>query len=288
MIEGDIRDEQRLHEVFGEHRYDAVIHFAALKAVGESCADPLTYFENNISGTISLLRAMRSASVPMMVFSSSATVYGTAHSMPVREDAPLGTTNPYGRTKLVMEQLISDLCEAHPDFKAAILRYFNPIGAHPSGRIGEDPRGIPNNLMPYVTQVAVGRREKLSVFGSDYSTRDGTGVRDYIHVVDLAEAHVAALETMARERRNLTINLGTGRGYTVLELVQAFEAASGRRVPLELVARRPGDVAELWADPALARELIGWSARYDIQRMCEDSWRWQNQNPNGFQDDRGV
>lgn len=282
VIEGDIRDAQRLRAVFATQRYDAVIHFAALKSVGESCADPLAYFENNISGTITLLQQMRQASVNRIVFSSSATVYGTSETVPVREDAPLGTTNPYGRTKLVMEQLIGDVCEAHPDFNAALLRYFNPIGAHPSGRIGEDPRGTPNNLMPYITQVAVGRREKLSVFGSDYPTRDGTGVRDYIHVVDLADAHVAALETMADTRANLTLNLGTGRGYSVLELVAAFEAASGRKVPLQLVDRRPGDVAELWADPALASETIGWTAKYDIDRMCIDAWRWQSQNVDGY------
>ncbi len=281
-VEADIRDETRLRRAFADHRFDAVIHFAALKSVGESCADPLSYFDNNIAGTIVLLKAMREAGVGQLVFSSSATVYGDAESVPVREDSPLGATNPYGRTKLVMEQLIGDVCRAHPEFNASILRYFNPAGAHPSGRIGEDPRGVPNNLMPYVAQVAAGRRKKLSVFGSDYPTPDGTGVRDFIHVMDLAEAHVAALETMARDRANLTLNLGTGRGHSVLELVAAFEAASGRKVPLSLAPRRPGDVGELWADPTLARVVLGWSAKRDLQCMCKDSWRWQSENPSGY------
>lgn len=281
-IEGDVRDEARLRAIFQDRRFDAVIHFAALKAVGESCAQPLAYFDNNISGTISLLKAMRAAEVPALVFSSSATVYGDATAVPVREDAALSTTNPYGRTKLVMEQLIGDIAAAHSDFNTALLRYFNPVGAHPSGLIGEDPRGTPNNLMPYVTQVAIGRREKLSVFGSDYPTRDGTGVRDYIHVCDLAEAHVLALERLGAEGGNLVLNLGTGQGYSVLELVQAFIAASGRDVPVELVGRRPGDVAELWADPALAIRTLNWKAKHDLHRMCEDAWRWQSKNPDGY------
>lgn len=281
-VEADIRDETRLRRAFADHRFDAVIHFAALKSVGESCADPLSYFDNNIAGTIVLLKAMREAGVGQLVFSSSATVYGDAESVPVREDSPLGATNPYGRTKLVMEQLIGDVCRAHPEFNASILRYFNPAGAHPSGRIGEDPRGVPNNLMPYVAQVAAGRREKLSVFGSDYPTPDGTGVRDFIHVMDLAEAHVAALETMARDRANLTLNLGTGRGHSVLELVAAFERASGRSIPLSMVPRRPGDVAELWADPTLAQTTLGWRARYSLAEMCEHAWLWQSGNVQGY------
>jgi len=282
VVEGDVRDERAMTALLQEQDIHAVMHFAALKAVGESCSDPLSYFENNISGTISLLRAMRTAQVNRLVFSSSATVYGNADKMPVREDASLSSANPYGRTKLVMEQLITDLCTAHPEFQAAILRYFNPIGAHQSGRIGEDPTGVPNNVMPYITQVAVGRRERLHVFGSDYPTRDGTGVRDYIHVVDLAEAHALALEAMGDGSGSLTLNLGTGRGYSVLELVSAFTEATGQQVPLELVGRREGDVAELWADPSLAATLLGWRSRFDLRRMCEDAWRWQSNNPQGY------
>jgi UDP-glucose 4-epimerase len=282
VVHGDIRAKDAMASLLKGQAFDAVMHFAALKAVGESCAAPLAYFENNISGTISLLHAMRAAKIDKLVFSSSATVYGSAENMPVREDAPLQSTNPYGRTKLVMEQLIGDICIAHPEFTAAILRYFNPIGAHASGRIGEDPAGAPNNLMPYITQVAVGRRERLQVFGSDYPTRDGTGVRDYIHVVDLADAHVLTLEKMAGGSGSLTLNLGTGRGYSVLELVHAFTEVTGQEIPLEVVDRRPGDVAELWADPALANSLLGWHARLDVRRMCEDAWRWQSSNPRGY------
>jgi len=263
---------------------DAVLHFAALKAVGESCIDPLRYFENNISGTITLLQSMVSTGVSRLVFSSSATVYGDPECVPVTEDAPLRVTNPYGRSKLVMEELIGDLCVARPDFRASLLRYFNPVGAHPSGRIGEDPTGIPNNLMPYITQVAVGSRAQLNVFGGDYPTRDGTGVRDYIHVVDLAEAHVSALQRLLNPDADPCeiFNLGTGHGYSVLELVRAFETASGRSVPYEIVARRPGDVAEAWADPSRARQLLGWQARLGLAEMCADSWRWQSLNPKGF------
>ena len=279
---GDIRDAAFMAAVLQRHAVDAVIHFAALKAVGESCEHPLRYFDNNISGTIRLLEVMREQGVETLVFSSSATVYGQPDSCPIREDAPLRVTNPYGRTKLVMEQLINDVCTAHPQFHAAILRYFNPVGAHASGLIGEDPAGIPNNLMPYVCQVAVGRRQQLSVFGNDYPTPDGTGVRDYIHVVDLARAHVAALDYLLQEKQNLTVNLGTGRGISVLELVRAFERASGRTVPVEIAPRRPGDVAECYADPSLAHELLGWQAEYAVDRMCADAWRWQAQNPEGF------
>ncbi len=279
---GDIRDAEFMTAVFQRHKIDAVIHFAALKAVGESCEQPLNYFENNISGTITLLQVMQQQGVNGLVFSSSATVYGQPESCPIREDAALGITNPYGRTKLVMEQLITDVCTAHPQFKAVILRYFNPVGAHVSGLIGEDPAGIPNNLMPFICQVAVGKREQLNVFGNDYPTSDGTGVRDYIHVVDLARAHVAALDYLLRENQNLTVNLGTGRGVSVLELVQAFEQASGRSVPVNIAPRRPGDVAECYADPALANRLLGWQAEYDVERMCVDAWRWQAQNPEGF------
>ncbi|PWV57713.1 UDP-glucose 4-epimerase GalE [Plasticicumulans acidivorans] len=278
----DIRDEAALGELFSRHAIDAVIHFAALKAVGESCSQPLRYFENNIAGTISLLKVMRASECGALVFSSSATVYGDPDGCPIREDAPLRTTNPYGRTKLVMEQLIEDVCTAHADFKAMVLRYFNPVGAHSSGLIGEDPLGIPNNLMPFVAQVAVGRRPRLSVFGGDYPTPDGTGVRDYIHVVDLARAHAAALEYLLREKCSLTVNLGTGCGISVLEMVRAFAAASGRDVPYDIVARRPGDVSECYADPALAQRLLGWKAELGVEAMCEDVWRWQSNNPNGY------
>ncbi len=278
----DIRDRAGLDRVFAAAPFDAVVHFAALKAVGESCERPLDYFENNIGGTITLLQAMKGAGVRRLVFSSSATVYGDPDSVPVREDAPLRTTNPYGRTKLVMEQLIGDLCEADPAFRAVNLRYFNPVGAHPSGLMGEDPGGVPNNLMPYVCQVAVGRREKLSVFGGDWPTVDGTGVRDYIHVMDLAHAHADALDFLMREDRSATLNLGTGRGVSVLELVRAFANASGREVAYEIVGRRSGDVAEVYADPSLAGELLGWKARFDVDAMCRDAWRWQSMNPNGY------
>ncbi len=278
----DLRDKSALMGLFSQQSFDAVVHFAALKAVGESCEKPLAYFDNNISGTITLLQAMRAAGVGRLVFSSSATVYGDPESVPVREDAPLGVTNPYGRTKLVAEQLIDDLCQFDPGFRAVNLRYFNPVGAHPSGLMGEDPLGPPNNLMPYICQVAVGRRERLSVFGGDYPTVDGTGVRDYIHVVDLARAHVDALEYLMRGEPALTVNLGTGRGVSVLELVRAFESASGRSVPYDIVARRPGDVAEVYADPTLAQQALGWRAELDIDAMCRDAWRWQSMNPEGY------
>jgi UDP-glucose 4-epimerase len=283
LAECDIRDCERVSRVLADSRADAVVHFAALKSVGESVANPLSYFDNNIGGTMSLLRAMRRQGVRDLIFSSSATVYGADARMPVDEDAALAPCNPYGRSKLVMEQLIGDICAAQPDFGAVVLRYFNPAGAHPSGMIGEDPRGTPDNLMPYVAQVAVGRRERLSVFGGDWPTRDGTGVRDYLHVMDLARAHVAALEVLARGRRGATtINLGTGRGTTVLELVSTFAQASGRPIPYEVVGRRPGDAAEMWAAPLRAGELLGWRAEHDLQRMCEDTWRWQSMNPQGY------
>lgn len=279
----DLRSKSAVARLFARHRFDAVMHFAALKAVGESCIKPLAYFENNISGTINLLQAMQDAGVQRLVFSSSATVYGDPESVPVDEHARLDVTSPYGRTKLVMEQLINDLCRACGSFHAANLRYFNPIGAHPSGLIGEDPAGIPNNLMPYVCQVAAGRRSKLSIFGGDYPTPDGTGVRDYIHVADLASAHVDALAYLMHRDDSLTVNLGTGRGVSVLELVHAFEKASGCCIPYEIVERRPGDVAQVYADPSLAHRLLGWRARFDIDAMCRDAWRWQSMNPNGYE-----
>jgi len=277
FIHGDVRNPEHLIRALGGNT-DAVIHFAALKAVGESCKKPLDYFDNNINGTIALLQAMHRAGVMKLVFSSSATVYGNPDAVPVTEDAPLRVTNPYGRTKLVMEDLIRDCCQAHAGMSAVLLRYFNPIGAHPSGRMGEEPVGTPNNLMPYIAQVAVGRRERLQVFGGDYPTPDGTGVRDYIHVMDLAQAHVRALEFSCRQTGARAINVGTGRGYSVLELVRTFEQVSGKAVPYQIVDRRPGDVAELWAAPGLAEELLGWRATKDLRAMCGDMWRWQSRN----------
>lgn len=278
----DIRDAEALKRIFNDYPIEAVVHFAALKAVGESWEQPLQYFDNNIAGTITLLQVMRSAGIGKLVFSSSATVYGNPEACPVNENAPLRVTNPYGRTKLVMEQLIEDVCAAHLDFQSVILRYFNPVGAHESGLIGEDPSGIPSNLMPYVCQVAVGRREYLQVFGGDYPTRDGTGVRDFIHVVDLARAHVAAVSHLLNMPGNLTVNLGTGSGYSVLELVQAFERVSGRSVPYRIVGRRAGDIAECYADPSLAEKSLEWKAEFGLDRMCADAWRWQSMYPRGY------
>lgn len=280
--EGDIRDVDGLRALFAAHRIEAVIHFAGLKAVGESVEQPLTYYDNNVNGTLCLLQAMRQAGVRRLVFSSSATVYGDPHRVPIREDFPLQATNPYGRSKLMVEEMLRDLQRAEADWQIAILRYFNPVGAHPSGLIGENPNGIPNNLMPFVAQVAVGKRAQLSVFGNDYPTPDGTGVRDYIHVVDLAQGHLAALAALARSGQSLTVNLGTGQGYSVLDMVRAFEAASGRPVPYQIVARRAGDIATCYADPQLAGELLGWQARRGISEMCADAWRWQSMNPDGL------
>lgn len=278
----DVRDTAALAALFAGQRFDAVIHFAALKAVGESCKRPLAYFDNNISGTISLLRAMREAGVGRLVFSSSATVYGEPQTVPIDEDAPLSSTNPYGRTKLVMEQLIGDVCAADPGLRAISLRYFNPVGAHPSGLIGEAPSGVPNNLMPYICQVATGMRERLQIFGGDWPTVDGTGVRDYIHIMDLARAHAHALEALEDVRGHLPLNLGTGRGISVLQLLRAFEAASGRDIPYRIVDRRAGDVAEVYADPARAERLLGWRTELDVDAMCRDAWRWQSANPDGY------
>lgn len=278
----DVCDAAAMDEIFGRYRPAAVVHFAAYKAVGESVSQPLAYYRNNLGGLVNTCEVMKRHGCLRMVFSSSATVYGAAEQLPLREDTPTSATNPYGATKLMGEQILRDVGVSDPAWQTACLRYFNPVGAHESGRIGEDPRGTPNNLMPYVAQVAVGRREKLSVFGGDYATPDGTGVRDYIHVTDLAEGHVAALRRLLTQPGSLTVNLGTGQGYSVLDLVRAYEAASGRSVPYEIVARRPGDVAACWADPALARETLGWQARLDLARMCEDSWRWQHLNPHGF------
>lgn len=280
----DVRDYDAMHAVISRHHVDAVIHFAALKAVGESSERPLEYYDTNVAGTISLLRAMVATGCQRLVFSSSCTVYGVPESNPVTEAARLAPVNPYGRTKLAGEQVIGDVRAAHPELEAAVLRYFNPVGAHPSGRIGEDPAGVPDNLMPFICQVAVGARDHLSIFGGDYPTPDGTGIRDYVHVMDVAEAHVAALDYMHASGGGMTANIGTGRGYSVLELVSAFERASGRRIPYEITARRPGDIAAAYADASLASELMGWSAARDLDAMCRDAWRWQSTNPNGYAD----
>jgi UDP-glucose 4-epimerase len=278
----DVCDRVALQRIFAHHAPAAVVHFAARKAVGESVARPLAYYANNLGGLINLCEVMQAAGCRHLVFSSSATVYGVPERLPIAEDAALSATNPYGQTKLMGETLLRDLAASDPRWKVATLRYFNPVGAHASGLIGEDPRGTPNNLMPYVAQVAVGRREQLQVFGDDYDTADGTGVRDYIHVCDLAEGHVAALRQLLDAGQSLTVNLGTGRGYSVLEVVRAYARASGREIPFAVVPRRPGDVAACYADPALAAQLLGWRATLDLDRMCADSWRWQQMNPHGF------
>ncbi|MBE0566248.1 MAG: UDP-glucose 4-epimerase GalE [Krumholzibacteria bacterium] len=278
----DVRHREALGGVFARHDFDAVIHFAGLKAVGESVQVPLRYYENNVTGTLTLLEVMVEHGVRSIVFSSSATVYGDPARVPITEEFPLTATNPYGRTKLFIEKILHDLCEADPAWRAVLLRYFNPVGAHPSARIGEDPRGLPNNLMPYVMQVAVGRLPELQVFGDDYPTPDGTGVRDYIHVVDLAAGHVAAIGRLENLPGCTPINLGTGRGYSVLEMVAAAEAASGRKVPYKVVGRRPGDIATCYADPSFAARVLGWKADRGIAEMCADHWRWQDANPEGF------
>ena len=282
FVQADIRDPARLDAVFAQHKIDAAIHFAGLKAVGESVEKPLMYYDNNVGGTVVLLEAMQRAKVHNLIFSSSATVYGDPASTPIREDFPLSATNAYGRSKLMIEEILGDLHRAEPHWRIARLRYFNPVGAHESGLIGEDPRGIPNNLMPYVTQVAVGRLQKLRVFGGDWPTVDGSGVRDYIHVMDLAEGHVAALRYLLGHEGMLTVNLGTGQGYSVLQMVQAFGKSIGRDLPYEIVARRPGDIAECWADPAAAKALLGWSAKRGLDTICADAWRWQQGNPEGY------
>jgi len=284
LVRADIRDAAALAALLGSRRFDAVIHFAGLKAVGESVAQPLDYYDNNVAGTVTLLRAMAAGGVRRIVFSSSATVYGDPERVPIAEDARTGPTNPYGRTKLMIESILGDLALADPQWSIGVLRYFNPVGAHESGLIGEDPRGTPNNLMPFVSQVAVGRLPQLSVFGGDWPTPDGTGVRDYIHVVDLARGHLAALERLFAHPGPFTVNLGTGSGYSVLELVQAFERASGRKVPYRIVDRRPGDIAACYADPSAAASLLGWRAALGIERMCADAWRWQQSNPQGYGD----
>ena len=283
FYEADVLDTAVMDQIFSENDIHSVIHFAAFKAVGESVAKPLMYFHNNITGTVSLCETMVKHNVKNIVFSSSATVYGDPASVPIKEDFPLSATNPYGRTKLMMEEILGDVYVSDNDWNIVLLRYFNPVGAHQSGTIGEDPCGIPNNLMPFISQVAVGKREKLSIFGDDYPTPDGTGVRDYIHVVDLAVGHVQAIEKLKQNPGLFVCNLGTGQGYSVLEMVKAFENASGKRVPYEIVARRPGDVAECYAEPTLAKEALGWEATRGLEEMCEDNWRWQSENPNGFE-----
>ncbi|MDQ6627493.1 MAG: UDP-glucose 4-epimerase GalE [Pseudomonadota bacterium] len=282
FVEADVTDRTALEALLARWKIDAVVHFAALKAVGESVARPLAYYANNVGGLVTLASAMQASGCQRIVFSSSATVYGQPESLPIAEDAPLAATSPYGATKLMSETILGDCERADPAWRCALLRYFNPVGAHPSGTIGEDPRGTPNNLMPYVTQVAVGKRAALDVFGDDYDTPDGTGVRDYLHVMDLADGHVAALRHLHEGGASLTVNLGTGRGVSVLELVRAFERASGRPIPYRMAARRPGDIAACYADPSLAARQLGWTASRDLDEMCADSWRWQSANPDGY------
>ncbi len=282
FVEADIRDEVALEKVFGKWRFDAVIHLAGRKAVGESTENPLSYFDTNVSGSIALLRSMAKNDVKAFVFSSSATVYGAPEVLPIAENSARFASNPYGRTKLMVEDILEDLVRSDASWRVARLRYFNPVGAHESGLIGEDPLGAPNNLMPYIAQVAIGRREQLKVFGTDYPTPDGTGVRDYIHVIDLAEGHLAALDYIGQNAGVLTVNLGTGRGHSVLEIIFAFEKASGRKIPYSIAPRRSGDVAACWADPTRAQTLLRWRASRDIDAMCADTWRWQSNNPEGY------
>lgn len=278
----DLCDIEKVREIFAKEKIDCVIHFAGLKAVGESCAKPLEYYMNNLINTLNIVKVMRETGCRNLVFSSSATVYGQPKSVPIKEDFPLSVTNPYGRTKLMIEDMLRDIFKADNSFNIALLRYFNPIGAHKSGRIGEDPNGIPNNLMPYITQVAIGKLKQLNVFGNDYPTPDGTGVRDYIHVLDLAHAHSLAVKKLESNPGLVTYNLGTGHGYSVLDIVKAFEKASGRKIPYVIAPRRPGDIAECYADPSLAYKEMGFKCRYDLNDMCEDSWRWQSSNPDGY------
>ncbi|MCI9415762.1 MAG: UDP-glucose 4-epimerase GalE [Clostridiales bacterium] len=285
FYECDIRDADGLRRIFAAHKIDAVIHFAGLKAVGESVQKPLEYYDNNVGGTVTLCQVMAEMGCKRIVFSSSATVYGMNNPSPLQEDMPTGAvTNPYGRTKYVIEEILKDVCVSDPDWTVVLLRYFNPIGAHESGRIGEDPNGIPNNLMPYISQVAIGRLPRLSIFGDDYDTPDGTGVRDYIHVVDLAVGHVKAVDFALKHTGAEVFNLGTGTGYSVLDLVKAFQDANGVEVPYTIAPRRAGDIATCYSDPSKAERLLGWKAAHDVVDMCRDSWRWQSQNPQGYGD----
>lgn len=285
-IEGDVRNAEDLHSIFNTHQIDAVIHFAGLKAVGESVAKPLKYYDNNVHGTAVLCEVMAEHGCKSIVFSSSATVYGDPHTTPILESFPLSATNPYGRSKLFVEEILRDLYVSDNDWKIILLRYFNPVGAHISGSIGEDPNGIPNNLMPFIAQTAVGKRASLSVFGGDYNTPDGTGVRDYIHVMDLADGHVKALNKLDKISEVMTVNLGTGNGYSVLDMVKAFEKASGKQVPYQIAPRRAGDIAECFADPSYAKKVLDWEAKKNIEEMCEDTWRWQSNNPNGYKEEK--
>ncbi len=282
FYEGDILNRVLLDRVFSENEIESVIHFAGMKAVGESVENPLKYYRNNVSGTVSLLEAMEEHGVRTIVFSSSATVYGAGNEPPLTEEMPLSTNNPYGATKRMIEEILRDVRDADGSWRVSILRYFNPIGAHESGLIGENPKGIPNNLMPYITQVAAGKRRKLTVFGNDYDTHDGTGVRDYIHVLDLAEGHLGALEKLRRQEGIFVYNLGTGKGFSVLEVVRAFEKSTGKKIPYEMAGRRSGDVAECFADPSKAMADLSWKAEKSLEDMCRDSWRWQRGNPEGY------
>ena len=282
FVEGDLRDANCLDTLFAAHQFDAVIHFGGLKAVGESVERPMLYYENNVTGTLLLINSMKAHSVKTLVFSSSATVYGDPARVPVTEDLPTNATNPYGRSKLIVEDMLRDLYQSDPEWRISLLRYFNPVGGHASGELGEDPRGAPNNLLPYIAQVAVGRLPYLRVFGNDYPTRDGTGIRDYIHVVDLARGHLAALNFLASRPQLAVHNLGTGCGSSVMEAIRAFEEASGKPIPYRVVDRRPGDIAECWADTSKASRELRWSAQFDLNDMCRDAWRWQSRHPNGF------
>lgn len=283
FVECELCSREDVQNLFEQFPIKGVIHFAGLKAVGESVAQPMRYYRNNLTSTFNLIDCMAQKEIYSFVFSSSATVYGDPHAVPIQEDFPLHATNPYGRSKLMIEEILRDLYKSNPKFRIAILRYFNPAGAHPSGQIGEDPNGIPNNLMPFIAQVAVGKRETLSVFGNDYETKDGTGVRDYIHVVDLAKGHVAALKRLEAKEGIVTCNLGTGRGYSVLEMVHAFEQASGRKIPYVITPRRPGDIAQCYGDPEKAAQELNWRAELSVYEMCRDTWNWQSQNPNGYE-----
>ncbi|MBK8327813.1 MAG: UDP-glucose 4-epimerase GalE [Moraxellaceae bacterium] len=284
FIEGDIRDRALLDKVFAQYDIKSVVHFAGLKAVGESVQQPLRYYDNNVNGSLVLFEAMIAANVHTIVFSSSATVYGDPHTVPIKEDFPLSTTNPYGASKLMIENILRDVHVANPQWRIALLRYFNPTGAHESGLIGEDPNGIPNNLMPYIAQVASGKRESLQVFGGDYATHDGTGVRDYIHVTDLVKGHVKALQYLEQHQELITVNLGTGKGYSVLDMLNAMEQAANKTIPYQITDRRAGDIAACYADPEYAFNKIGWKAEFDQQAMCQDTWRWQSKNPQGYDD----
>ena len=284
FYKADMLDKESMRPIFEEHKFDAVIHFAALKAVGESVQKPLAYYKNNISGSLNLCELMNEYGCKRIIFSSSATVYGAPKTVPITEDFPLSTTNPYGSTKLTLERIFSDFCVPDPEWSVVLLRYFNPIGAHESGLLGESPNGIPNNLMPYITQVAVGKLKELGVFGNDYDTPDGTGVRDYIHVVDLANGHVKALKKIEENAGLCIYNLGTGHGYSVLDIVKNFEEANGIKIPYSIKPRRPGDIATCYCDPGKAERELGWKAQYGIKEMCADSWRWQKNNPNGYED----